>query len=369
MTAPLIPARLLRAAGLALPLLLAACATKPPAAAPAAGAKPDAKAAAKIDPAQRALQNAQKDLDRLRGQTELAALVPQEIADADAALRIAQSPSSEPVLAAHQRYMAEKRVQLARSRAEALESVNRLQALAGNSGDERLVAAANAILPSPTLSPPPKLPKPPAPPKLPRGSAPPPAEASTPVVPPTPAPAPPADSTVAEAPLPIIGSGTPAPATPTPSVPATPPAPSLTPTADAPAPMPAPVETPAAAPPPAPSLPPMSDFAATGAVTLPASLFGADGSLPADAGQGPLQALVSAAKASGDVIEVDGLSGDDGNNNASLSLAQRRAEAVKRLLVELGMDAAKVSASAMGEYFPPGTPVEPRAPRVEVRIQ
>ena len=71
-------------------------------------------------------------------------------------------------------------------------------------------------------------------------------------------------------------------------------------------------------------------------------------------------------------LSIEGHTDDTGNDAHNLELSRRRAESVKRELVRLGIDAARLEARRLRPYAPPGTGHQPQAReknrRVEFRI-
>jgi OOP family OmpA-OmpF porin len=71
-----------------------------------------------------------------------------------------------------------------------------------------------------------------------------------------------------------------------------------------------------------------------------------------DRGKAVLDELVPVFKGSTDNLEVGGHTDSDGNDAANLSLSQRRAETVKKYLVDKGLDAARFTTKGYGETKP-----------------
>jgi peptidoglycan-associated lipoprotein len=109
-------------------------------------------------------------------------------------------------------------------------------------------------------------------------------------------------------------------------------------------PTPAPAATPVAAPAPAP-LPP---------AFVPAAVyFSFDSSELSSESQSALQAVSDQAQAHpGDSIRIEGNCDERGSREYNLALGQRRADAAKRYLVNLGVDASRVTTISYGKERP-----------------
>jgi peptidoglycan-associated lipoprotein len=108
---------------------------------------------------------------------------------------------------------------------------------------------------------------------------------------------------------------------------------------------------PAPAPPPAPAAP--AEPPRRAAVSPASVYFEFDSSdLSAD-GRSTLQSLSGALKERADLqVRIEGNCDERGSSEYNLALGQRRADAAKRYLVNLGVDASRVTAISNGEEKP-----------------
>ena len=120
-----------------------------------------------------------------------------------------------------------------------------------------------------------------------------------------------------------------------------------------PTPQPAPVATPAPAP--APPPPREAPPAETRPMVAPVSIyFDFDSSTISDEGRSKLQSFYEAARRSDLPVRIEGNCDERGTAEYNLALGQRRADAAKKYLVNLGMDGSRIRTVSNGKEKPRG---------------
>ena len=118
-----------------------------------------------------------------------------------------------------------------------------------------------------------------------------------------------------------------------------------------PTPQPAPVATPAPAP--APPPPREAPPAETRPMVAPVSIyFDFDSSTISDEGRSKLQSFYEAARRSDLRVRIEGNCDERGTAEYNLALGQRRADAAKKYLMNLGMDGSRIRTVSNGKEKP-----------------
>ncbi|WP_374601296.1 OmpA family protein [Arenimonas sp.] len=99
------------------------------------------------------------------------------------------------------------------------------------------------------------------------------------------------------------------------------------------------------------SPPPLSRKGGRDVYTLDGNAFGSGSASLTGAAQASLRALAGLLSGSGSV-RIEGHTDSQGGEAANQALSQRRAEAVKRVLVEAGVDGGRLQAAGLGESSP-----------------
>lgn len=102
-----------------------------------------------------------------------------------------------------------------------------------------------------------------------------------------------------------------------------------------------------------PATPPTDTANAGGAVSASTVYFSFDEYTLTDAAKGALSTLANSLKASaGVVVQIEGHCDERGSIEYNLALGERRAQAVKNYLVQLGIDPARLTTISYGEEKP-----------------